>query len=179
MTSTYFYVDGMPISAEDFLKRLFDKIQLPVLLGSEEQLRKLWANPITRRDLLEKLEREGCSKDDLQKLQELIDAENSDLFDVLQYIAYAKPTVSRAARVETSKDNIFNLLNEEQREFIGYVLRNYVDVGVDELDVSKLSTVLTAKYGSLHSAQERLGNAQGIQDTFVDFQQHLYSEVAA
>jgi len=84
--------------------------------------------------------------------------------------------VSRAARVETSKDNIFNFLNEEQREFISYVLRNYVDVGVDELDVSKLSTVLTAKYGSLHAAQQQLGDAQNIKDTFVDFQQHLYKE---
>ena len=35
--------DGVPISAEDFLKRLFDKIQLPALLGGEEQLRKLLA----------------------------------------------------------------------------------------------------------------------------------------
>lgn len=176
MTSTYFYVDGMPISAEDFLKRLFDKIQLPKLLGSEEQLRTLWANPITRKELLEKLEREGCSKDDLLKLQELIDAENSDLFDVLEYIAYAKPPVSRAARVETSKDNIFNFLNEEQREFVSYVLRNYVDVGVDELDISKLSTVLTAKYGSNTAAQQQLGDVDSIRSTFIGFQQHLYRE---
>ena len=64
----------------------------------------------------------------------------------------AKPPTTRAARVETNKDNIFNLLNDKQRDFVGYVLRNYLDVGVDELDVSKLSTVLTAKYGSLDEA---------------------------
>jgi type I restriction enzyme, R subunit len=176
MTSTYFYVDGKPISAEEFLQRLFDTLKLPELLESEEKLRELWANPMTRRDLMQKLENEGCSKDDLVKLQELINAENSDLFDVLEYIAYAKPPVSRAARVETSKDNIYNMLNAEQKEFISYVLRNYVDVGVDELDVSKLSTVLAAKYGSIHAAQEVLGNVQSIQSTFIDFQQHLYKE---
>jgi type I restriction enzyme R subunit len=176
MSSTHFYVDGKPISAEEFLKRLFDTLKLPELLGSEEQLRKLWANPLTRRDLLEKLEKEGCHRDDLEKLQELINAENSDLFDVLEYIAYAKPTVSRAARVETNKDNIYNLLNEQQREFVAYVLRNYVNEGVDELDVGKLSTVLTAKYGSIHAAQQHLGNVQDIQRTFIDFQEHLYKE---
>ncbi len=179
MTSTYFYVDGKPISAEEFLQRLFDTLKLPELLESEERLRELWANPLTRRDLLQKLENEGCYKDDLLKLQELINAENSDLFDVLEYIAYAKPTVSRAARVETNKDNIYNLLDEQQREFISYVLRNYVEVGVDELDVSKLSTVLTAKYGSIHAAQEALGNAQDIQNTFIEFQKHLYKESVA
>ena len=68
------------------------------------------------------------------------------------------------------------MLNAEQKEFISCVLRNYVDVGVDELDVSKLSTVLTAKYGSIHAAQEALGNVQSIQSTFIDFQQHLYKE---
>ena len=180
MTSTYFYVDGKPISAEEFLKRLFDTLKLPELLGSEEQLRTLWANPMTRRELLKKLDDAGCHKDDLEKLQELINAKDSDLFDVLEYIAYAKPPTTRAARVETSKGNIYNLLNAEQREFIEYVLRNYVEVGVDELDVSKLSTVLTAKYGSIHAAQQKLGTPQEIQQTFVEFQQHLYAaEVAA
>jgi type I restriction enzyme R subunit len=177
MSSTYFYVDGKPISAEEFLKRLFDTLKLPQLLGSEDELRRLWSNPITRRELLARLEREGCHKDDLVKLQELINAENSDLYDVLEYIAYARAPVSRAARVETNRSNIYNLLNPKQREFVGYVLRNYVDVGVDELDVSKLSTVLTAKYGSLHAAQGELGSVSEIQRTFIDFQAELYRAV--
>ena len=176
MSSTYFYVDGKPISAEEFLKRLFDVLKLPELLESEERLRELWANPMTRRELLKKLEDVGCHKDDLEKLQELIEAQDSDLFDVLEYIAYAKSPVSRAARVETNKDNIYNLLSDTQREFVEYVLRNYVDVGVDELDVSKLSTVLTAKYGSIHAAQLKLGTPQEIQRTFIEFQKNLYKE---
>ena len=179
MSSTYFYVDGKPISAEEFLKRLFDTLKLPELLGSEEQLRTLWANPMTRRELLKKLEGAGCHTDDLRKLQELINAQDSDLFDVLEYIAYAKPPTTRAARVATNKDNIYNLLNAEQREFVEYVLRNYVAEGEDELDVGKLSTVLTAKYGSIHAAQQRLGTPEQIQQTFVDFQQHLYAEDVA
>ena len=104
------------------------------------------------------------------------EAQDSDLFDVLEYIAYAKSPVSRAARVETNKDNIFNLLNAAQRDFVDYVLRNYVDVGVDELDIGKLSTVLNAKYGSIHSAQDKLGSAEEIQQVFIEFQQVLYHE---
>ncbi len=176
MTSTYFYVDGKLISSEEFLQKLFNTLQLPSLFGSEEKLREIWANPLTRRDLMSKLEKEGCSKDDLLKMQELINAEDSDLFDVLRYIAYAKETVSRAARVETNKDNIYTLLNAQQREFVSYVLRNYVNVGVDELDVAKLSTVVTAKYGSLDAGQQKLGSMKDIQHTFIEFQEHLYKE---
>ena len=176
MTATYFYVDGKPISAEAFLHKLFNTLQLPSLFGSEEQLREIWANPLTRRDLMNKLEKEGCHKDDLLKLQELIDAQDSDLFDVLQYIAYSKETVSRVARVETNKDNIYTLLNAQQREFVSYVLRNYVEAGVDELDIARLGTVITARYGSIHAAQQQLGNVQEIQRTFIEFQAHLYKE---
>jgi len=53
-------------------------------LGIESEVCIAWSNPITRRDLLERLEREGCYKDDLLKLQEIIDAEHCDLFDVLE-----------------------------------------------------------------------------------------------
>jgi type I restriction enzyme R subunit len=179
MRSTLFYVDCKPISAEEFLRRLFDHVKLPSLLGSEEELRRLWSNPLTRRELMQKLEKEGCHRDDLIKLQELIEAENSDLFDVLEYIAYAKPPISRAARVESNQSNIYTLLDAPQREFVTYVLSNYVQQGVDELDIGKLSTILQAKYGSVHAAQQQLGDAEDIRQTFIDFQRHLYDEKAA
>tara|TARA_Y100001936_G_scaffold205168_1_gene209003 strand:+ start:961 stop:3285 length:2325 start_codon:yes stop_codon:yes gene_type:complete len=179
MTSTYFYVDGKPINAEEFLQKLFDTLQLPSLFGSEEKLREIWSNPLTRRDLLISLEKEGCNKEDLLKLQELIDAKDSDLFDVLQYIAFAKPLVTRAVRVKTNKDNIFNLLNNDEREFVNFVIRNYVEIGDEELDIRKLSTLLNSKYGSINTAQKILGNVDDIQNIFINFQKKLYIEVPA
>ena len=176
MSSTYFYVDGKPISAEEFLKRLFEKLQLPEILGSEQKLREIWSSPITRRELLERLDAEGCPRDDLVKLQSLIEGgEQSDLFDVLEYVSFSRPLISRAARVETNRENIFNMLNEEQKAFVDFVLRNYVQEGVDELDLSKLSTLLNAKYGSTHAAQQKLGGVTEIKDVFVGFQEKLYA----
>ena len=102
-----------------------------------------------------------------------------DLFDVLEFIAYAKAPVTRAHRAAGAKSNIHTMLNETQREFVDYVLRNYVQIGIDELDIGKLSTVLSAKYGSTHAAQQELGTLQEIQSTFIDFQKHLYTEDAA
>lgn len=179
MSSTYFYVDGKPISAEEFLKRLFEKLQLPDILGSEQKLREIWSSPITRRELLERLDAEGCPRDDLVKLQSLIEGgEQSDLFDVLEYVSFSRPLISREVRVETNRENIFNMLNEEQRAFVEFVLRNYVQEGVDELDLSKLSTLLNAKYGSTHAAQQKLGDVAEIKDVFVGFQRRLYEEAS-
>jgi type I restriction enzyme R subunit len=51
----------------------------------------------------------------------------------------------------------------------------YAYFSADELDVGKLSTELTAKYGSINAAQLELGDAHAIRKTFVEFQQHLYA----
>jgi type I restriction enzyme R subunit len=175
MRSTLFYVDGKPISVEEFLQKLFNTLQLPEFFGSEEALRKLWANPITRKELLVKLEQHGCAKEDLVKLQEMIDAQSCDLFDVLEYISYARKPITRAERVANAQGNIYTFLNERQRDFIEFILRNYVQDGVDELDISKLSSSLTSKYGSVFEGQKQLGDVDEIKRVFVEFQQHLYS----
>jgi type I restriction enzyme R subunit len=179
MRSTLFYVDGKPISVEEFLQKLFNTLQLPEFFGSEEVLRKLWANPITRKELLVKLEQRGCAKEDLVKLQEMIDAQNCDLFDVLEYISYAKKPITRAERVSNAQGNIYTFLNERQRDFVAFILRNYVQDGVDELDISKLSSSLTSKYGSVYEGQKQLGDVDEIKRVFVEFQQHLYNEKIA
>ena len=179
MSSTMFYVDGKPISAEEFLQRLFNTLKLPELLGSEESLRKLWSSPITRRELLGRLEKEGCAKSDLVKLQEMISAENSDLFDVLEYISYARKPISREDRVKANETNIYALLNKNQKDFISFVLRNYIQDGVDELDIAKLSTIIKSKYGGIPEAEKVLGNVDQINKVFIDFQRHLYEQRVA
>jgi type I restriction enzyme R subunit len=179
MRSTMFYVDGKPISAEEFLQRLFNTLNLPELFGTEDTLRKLWANPITRSELLKKLEQQGCAKSDLVKLQEMIDADSCDLFDVLEYISYARKPITRTERVSNAQSNIYTFLNEKQRDFIDFVLRNYVQDGVDELDITNLSSALTSKYGGIYEAQQALGEVDQIKKVFIDFQQYLYNEKIA
>ena len=176
MSSTLFYLDGKPVSAEEFIKNYLIHLKLPEILGSETELRELWSDPITRSELLKRLESHGCSKEDLNKLRELINAEDSDLFDVLEYIAYSKPTLTRKERVDAAETNIYSMLNREQIEFIQFVLGNYVQEGIDELDMSKLSTILSSKYGGVSEAQKVLGSTDEIQEVFRGFQHYLYDE---
>jgi type I restriction enzyme R subunit len=109
----------------------------------------------------------------------MIDAQSCDLFDVLEYISYARKPVTRAERVSNAQGKIYTFLNERQREFIAFILRNYVQDGVDELDIAKLSSSLTSKYGSVYEGQKELGNVDDIKRVFVEFQQHLYNERVA
>ncbi len=173
----FFDADGNPISAEEFLRNLFGK--LPDLFKSEDELRKIWSNPMTRKTLLEKLTEAGYGREELEKIQEAINAKNSDLFDVLEFIAYAKKPITRLERVESAQNNIFALLNRRQKEFLEFVLLKYIEAGVDELDTEKLPDLLVNKYKTIQDAALNLGEAENIRSTFIDFQKHLYQQKAA
>ena len=179
MISTSFWsADGKPISSEEFLNNLFG--ELPNFFKSEDELRTLWSNPITRRTLLEQLDAAGFGKDELTTLQKLIDAEKSDLFDVLEYVFNSdiKP-MTREERVAAAQVSIFALLDNKQKEFIEFVLSKYVETGVEELEESKLPLLLTNKYQSIPDALEILGEVVDVRKLFIEFQQHLYKNKVA
>jgi len=174
--TSFWSADGAPITAEEFLNSLFG--ELPNLFKSEEELRQLWSNPLTRKTLLEKLDQAGFGKGDLIILQQLIDAEKSDLFDVLEYVFNSsfKP-ITREARVAAAQATIFALLNNKQKEFIEFVLTKYIETGVEELDQEKLPILLTSKYQSFEDAGEVLGDLLKVKDLFIDFQKYLYQKI--
>lgn len=179
MISTSFWsADGKPISVEEFLNNLFG--ELPNFFKSEEELRTIWGNPLTRKTLLENLDEAGFGREELVTLQGLIDAEKSDLFDVLEYVFNSdfKP-ITREARVAAAQATIFTLLNNKQKEFIEFVLSKYIESGVQELDQEKLPILLTNKYQSLEDAKEVLGEVSSISSLFIEFQKYLYQEKVA
>ncbi|MEI8248206.1 MAG: DEAD/DEAH box helicase family protein [Lentisphaerota bacterium] len=179
MVSTSFWsADGKPISAEEFLNNLLG--ELPNLFKSEEELRTLWSNPATRRTLMEKLEDAGFPKSDLLIIQQLVDMEKSDLYDVLEYVFNGEYiAMTREARVAAAQATIFALLNDKQKEFIEFVLSKYIETGVEELDQEKLPILLTNKYHSLEDAKAILGNVANISKLFIEFQQYLYKQDVA
>lgn len=178
MISTSFWgADGKPISAEEFLHNLYGA--LPAFFIQEDELRKIWSSPITRKVLLDKLAEAGFGKEELTSLQKLINAEKSDLFDVLEYVSFAVKPITREVRVNQAHSNIFAMLNAKQREFLDFVLAKYIETGVEELDQEKLPNLLTLKYLSLEDASYELGDVQKIRSIFIDFQKYLYEQKGA
>ena len=174
MISTSFWsAEGKPISIEQFLENLFGV--MPEFFGSEIELRKIWSDPITRKVLLEKLSAHGYGRDELDTLQKLVNAEDSDLLDALSYLAYAITPISREKRVEKAKENIFENLTVTQKEFIEFVLAKYVDNGFDELYEEKLPVLLKLKYKAISDAEKILGGVEAIRKTFFGFQKNLYN----
>jgi type I restriction enzyme R subunit len=173
MIATSFWgADGKPISVEEFLNKLYGA--LPSYFQNEEELRQIWSNPITRKALLDKLADAGYGQSELGELQKLVDAEKSDLFDVLEYISFNIQPMTREIRVLQAKPRILDGLSLEHRDFLEFVLFKYIDTGFEELDQSRLPNLIELKYHSMTDAAESLGGVDEIRKLFFNFQQHLY-----
>ena len=164
--------DGKPLSTQQFIEEMFGR--LPDFFSSSEDLHKIWADPDTREALLEKLAEAGYGTDVLKDIRRIIDAEKSDLMDVLEYIAYATTPIERAERAERIND-YYVTLNVAQKQFVEYLVRAYVRSGVDELRMDKLKTLLELKFGSVPEGISALGGVPIARQTFKDFQLHLYA----
>ena len=175
IVTTFWHPDGTPMTAQKFMESLFGK--LPEFFKNEAELRAIWSAPDTRRRLLEGLAEKGFGREQLAEMQKIIDAEKSDLFDVLAHIAYAVPPITRQERAIKAKADINVHFKGRQQVFLDFVLDHYVSVGVDELDTGKLTPLLKLKYNdSISDALADLGAPDEINRLFCGFQQYLYRE---
>ncbi|MBU4371023.1 MAG: DEAD/DEAH box helicase family protein [Proteobacteria bacterium] len=178
MATSFWHPDGTPMSAQQFMELLFGK--LPEFFKDEDELRALWSVPETRRKLLEGLAEKGFGKDQLAEMQKIIDAEKSDLFDVLAHVAYALAPLTREERAAKAKVIISTHFNSKHQVFLSFVLSHYVSVGVEELDQGKLTPLLRLKYhDSIADAVADLGKPEEIGRVFSGFQKYLYQQQEA
>lgn len=71
------------------------------------------------------LAEKGFSRELLQEMQEMqkiIEAENSDLFDVLAFVAFAADPETRTERASKAKTKIEATYSDKQRAFLEFVL---------------------------------------------------------
>jgi type I restriction enzyme R subunit len=177
MMTSFWHPDGTPMSAQQFMEMLFGK--LPEFFQNEDELRNLWSAPDTRAQLLHGLAERGFGRDQMAEMQKIINAENSDLFDVLAHVAYALPPLSREQRATKAKVEISTHFNSKQQVFLDFVLSQYVKVGVEELDQEKLTPLLRLKYhNSVADAVSDLGKPEEIGRVFTEFQKYLYGRAA-
>jgi type I restriction enzyme R subunit len=172
-SALYWSPDGKPITAKEFIERLFD--DLPQFFKDEDQLREIWSDPDTREKLMEDLAEAGYDEEKLDDMKALIDAKDSDVYDVLAYVAWASETHTREERVRRARPAIGEaFVNYKQQEFINFVLSKYVEDGVSELSTSKMRNLIELKYNTISDASEELGPPNIIRETFVGFQRFLY-----
>ncbi|MFK8163714.1 MAG: EcoAI/FtnUII family type I restriction enzme subunit R [Lewinella sp.] len=172
MVETSFYSPGgQIISAREFLEQLYG--ELPEIFKSEADLRRVWAQPATRRELLNELQDRGYAEEQLRNLRKLVGGDNTDLFDVLAHVAFTKEMVPRQDRASRALERM-GAYNPKRQEFLRFVLDQYVKGGVKELDDSRLRPLLELRYQALANAKRELGSTADIREAFIGLQGDLY-----
>jgi len=179
VATSFWHADGRPMSAAQFLESLFGK--LPDFFSDESQLRNIWSDPITRKKLLVGLAEKGFGSQELAAMQQIINAEKSDLYDVLAYVAFASQTRLRVERSLQARRAVSAAYQARQKEFLDYVLDQYVSQGVEELEPDKLSKLIALKYNNslADGIQDLGGDVDQIRSMFIEFQAHLYAPAEA
>ncbi len=173
MATLFLSADGKPMSAAQFLESLFGS--LPDFFKDEDELRSIWSGPDTRKAFMQGLAERGFNKEVLAEMQIIIDAENSDIFDVLTYVAFDIDPVTREERAIKARSTLHGHFSDKQEVFIDFVLAHYVKEGVGELEPEKLSPLLKLKYNNaIADAIADLGKPELIKDVFYGFQKYLY-----
>ncbi len=173
------YIDenGRPLTSKQFLEKLVG--DLPHLYQSEEQLRKAWANPDTRKELLLKLSELGFDKEQLQAMREMIATPDTDIFDVLSHISFSSDIKTRTDRAnQVRKEDFLNQFeNSKARAFLEYVLNVYEQHGIEELERSKLNELIRINLGTPRDAKQVFGSNQNIINAFYGLQNHIYRAI--
>ena len=169
----YWSSEGKPITAREFVERMFD--DLPQFFQNEDQLRAIWSDPTTREKLLLDLAEAGYDAEKLDSMKDLIDARDSDVYDVLAYIAYAAETLTRVERAKSAKPGIsLEYGDYKQQQFIDFILDRYIDDGAHELALEKMKSLIELKYNTISDAAKEFGSTAAIRELFIGFQHHLY-----
>ena len=171
-STSYWSPDGRLLTPQEFMAQLFG--DMGTLVTTEDDLRETWSDPERRHRLMQRLQELGYDDDKLDDMRRLIDAPNSDIFDVLAYIRFTLAPLARAERADNARATGLAGYEPEMRAFLEHVLTAYATYGVEELAPNKLSDFLRIRYGGTNDAKRKLGSVSDIRRAFIDIQGHLY-----
>ncbi len=165
----YFDAAGKPVTPEQFLKDLFAK--LPDFFTDEESLRKIWSSQETRNRLIDELADRGFDLGKLLTLRDAFKAEDSDVYDLLRFIAFDKEIISRSERVAKTDLEFKNSLDDKGKEFVDFVLAKYEKSGFEEFN--DLTELLNMKFGN-SSVVDEMGGVDQVRENFSKLQEAIY-----
>ena len=174
IASTSYWFDGRPLSAAEFLERLFG--DLSGLIADEDQLRNVWSDPDNRAHFLDQLADHGYDQDRLDDIRLLVDARDSDLFDVLGYVLFTLSPKTRHDRADRVRHDGLEDFDGELQSLLQAILKSYETAGESELTTPKLAQYLSARYGSVSESREKLGELAAIRAAYRRLQAKLYAD---
>ncbi len=169
-----FDADGVQLRIVKFTDYAGEKVR--TLIPSDTDLRQKWANPVQRAEIVSMLAEYGIS---FTVLASAANQPEADFFDLLCYVAFNAPLLTRrerANRLRRKETDFFNQYGETARTILNALLDKYAEHGADGFaipDVLKVPPI--SEYGNVIEISNLFGGAAKLREVVVQIQRLLYA----
>ncbi|EAI4449579.1 DEAD/DEAH box helicase family protein [Campylobacter lari] len=175
ITTSYIGDSDKPLSAKEFLEFLVGK--LAEFYNDETKLREIWSNQASRKEFLQKLEKDRISEQVLEELTAIFEQKDCDVYDVLAHLSFNSEIKTRHERVLNVKNSAFlkRFQKEKALKLVEFLLNRYQEYGIKDFD-SGLKTLIDLS--SLGSVKELVGEFEGMENLkqcIDDLQREIYA----
>ncbi|EEU8400295.1 DEAD/DEAH box helicase family protein [Campylobacter lari] len=175
ITTSYIGDSDKPLSTKEFLEFLVGK--LAEFYNDETRLREIWSNQASRKEFLQKLEKDRISEQVLEELTVIFEQKDCDVYDVLAHLSFNSEIKTRHERVLNVKNSAFlkRFQKEKALKLVEFLLDRYQEYGIKDFD-SGLKTLIDLS--SLGSVKELVGEFEGMENLkqcIDDLQREIYA----
>jgi type I restriction enzyme R subunit len=166
--------EGKQLRVVKFTDYTAEKVR--TLYPSAIELRRRWANPEQRSEVISLLEERGI---DFEELASAANQPDSDPFDLLCHIAYNAPLRTRrerADRLRKDKKDFFDQYGPEARIILNELLDKYADYGTAQFiipDVLKVPPI--SEHGNVIEIANFFGGPEKLKEAVNQLQTLLYA----
>src|SRR5438552_1860757 len=166
--------DGKQLRVLKYSDYAAEKVR--TLYASAPELRRKWANPLERSEIIDKLAERGISFDELA---ETAKQPNADPFDLLCHLAFNAPLRTRrerAQRLREERKAFFDQYGPEARAILNELLDKYAEHGTAQFvlpDVLKVPPI--SERGNVIEIAKMFGGSEKLRNAVNQLQSLLYA----
>lgn len=146
------------------------------LFPNAAELRKKWADPMCRNEIIEALAERGIEFDELAEASRQPDA---DPFDLLCHVAFNAPLRTRrerAERLRTEWKDFFEKYAPEAQSILEELLEKYTEHGTAQFVIPEILEVPPiSEHGNVIEIANRFGGVDKLREAIVELQTLLYA----
>lgn len=156
----------------------FAKEQITTMFPSINDFRSNWNDLEERKHILEELESNGIS---IEQLMEITKQTAIDPFDLLCFVAFDLKPLTRKQRADLLKKNkpdFFADYSDRAKEVLNMILEKYVDFGFDQIQPGIISVEPIAQQGNPVEIVNEFGGIDQFKKAITTLQTLLYADAA-
>ncbi|MCK9424828.1 MAG: DEAD/DEAH box helicase family protein [Ignavibacteriaceae bacterium] len=156
----------------------YAKEQITTMFPSSNELRVRWSNSEERKQIIEQLENNGIS---IEQLMEITKQNDADPFDLLCFVAYNLKPRTRKQRAELflkNKPDFFSIYTEKAQTVLQEILNKYVEYGLNQIRPDIISVDPFTQQGNTIEIVNEFGGMNNYMQALAELQRQLYADAS-